>query len=657
MQPEAYLRARKLLSSTRSAWIARALGAVESLLILSLLVTASLFIALMASRGRVGIPSVEAPALPSWAEAKRIGESTDHVYYGDSGLLPVIGRSWNSPNPAHRLGARFLNGMTSVVPPLRNNKGALTTLLAIGLALTLLLALLSRVRRSMVAQLVSEPTTNLRNQIHRQMYRLGQSSLPTEGVAPIANLWTREVDDVRDALLADFDAVPRMIILGVGLAALALLVSPVLTLFLVSLGLLVRMASSRIAREARGNHDEALRDAAVQLSLLHEDLGLLRTVRVYGIEETARRRFDEHLENHRAAEVRRMLADSPITTTQALLYGAALVAALGLLGYNIVVNDQISIATMLILIAALTGLAAPILQWIQLRRTLRRAERSAAAIFSFLEREPELHQVVGAQFLPPLKDKITLEDVSIESRSGRLLLDRVSLEIPAGGRSVIVGQDADSKLALVCLIPRLIDPMAGHVLIDGHELREMTLESVRAQVATVLQADLIFTDTIMNNIGLGNPRNTPQRVIEAAKVAHAHHFIQDMPHGYDTQVGPLGQYLKPDERFRIALARAYLHDPSILIIEEPTTPIDEEVKLLLDDTMARLAIGRTLIIIGRRLSTIREADNVILLHDNRVEDFGPPTKLHAESKLFRHILYTDFNEFAAGEIPAGEALA
>jgi len=657
MQPEAYLRARKLLSSTRSAWIARGLGVVESLLVLSLLVTASLFISLAASRGRVGVPIDQAGALPAWTQKKVTGKSTSHVYYGDSGLLPLIGQSWASPNSVHRFEAGLLNGLTNVIPPLRNNKGALTTLLAIGLALILLLALLRQVRRSLIVRLASEPTTNLRHQIHRQMYRLGQSALPSEGVGPIANLWTREVDDVRDALIADFDANPRLIVLGVGLAALALLVSPVLTLFLVSLGLLVRMASTRLAKEARETHDDALREASLQLSLLHEDLGLLRTVRVYGIEESVRRRFDEHLEHYRNADVRRTLADSPITTSQALLHGAAVVAALGLLGYNVLVTDTISIATMLILIAALAGLAAPILRWRRSRRAIRRADRSAGAIFSFLEREPELHQVVGAQFLPPMKDKITLEDVSIESRSGRMLLDRVSVDIPAGGRAVIVGQSEESKLALACLIPRLIDPLAGHVLIDGRELRELTLESVRAQVATVLQADLIFTDSIMTNIGLGNRRNTPQRVIEAAKVAHAHHFIQELPHGYDTQIGPLGHYLKPDEQFRIALARAYLHDPSILIVEEPTTPIDEEIKLLLDDTMARLAIGRTLIIIAHRLSTIREADTVILLNNNQVEEIGPPTRLHAESKLFRHLLYTEFNEFAAGEIPAGSALA
>lgn len=659
MQPESYLRARKLLSSTHNAWIARVLGAVEALLILALLVTASLFISLMASRGRVGLPAEQADALPAWTQKKVLAdESTDQVVrFGDSGILPLMGRSWTSPSPVHRLEARFLNGLTSAIPPMRNNQGALTTLLAAGLALVLLLALTSRLRRSLVARLAAEPTINLRNQIHRQMYRLGQSALPSEGVGPIANLWTREVDDVRDALLADFDANPRMIVLAGGLVILALLVSPVLTLFLVSLGLLARMAASRLAKDARASHDEALRESALQLGLLHEDLGLLRTARIYGVEESVRSRFDEHLEQHRDAEIRRTLADTAITTPQALLYGAAAVAALGLLGYNVLITDKISVATMLILLAALAGLAAPILQWNKARWTIRRADRSAEAIFSFLEREPELHQVVGAQFLAPMRDKITLEDVSLESRSGRMLLDRVSLDIPSGSRAVIIGQSEESKLAMACLIPRLIDPMAGHVLIDGRDLREMTLESVRAQVATVLQADLIFTDTIMANIGLGNARNTPQRVIEAAKVAHAHHFIQELPHGYDTQIGPLGHYLKPDEQFRIALARAFLHDPSILIVEEPTAHIDQEIKLLLDDTMNRLAIGRTLIIIAHRLSTIREADNVILLNNNKLEDIGPPSRLHGESKLFRHILYSEFNEYAAGDIPAGSALA
>src|SRR5262245_12011175 len=182
----------------------------------------------------------------------------------------------------------------------------------------------------------------------------------------------------------------------------------------------------------------------------------------------------------------------------------------------------------------------------------------------------------------------------------------------------------------------------------------MTLDSIRAQVATVLQADLVFTDTVLANIGLGDPINNLPRIIEAAKLTHAHHFIQDLPHGYDTVVGPLGHYLKPDEQFRIALARAYLHDPSILIVEEPKEPLDRNTQHFIDDTLTRLSMGRTLIVIPHRLASVRASDHAIVLHDGRVEGSGSPARLQAESKLYRHLVYTEFNEYATGEIEGGQ---
>src|SRR5262249_53476682 len=147
-------------------------------------------------------------------------------------------------------------------------------------------------------------------------------------------------------------------------------------------------------------------------------------------------------------------------------------------------------------------------------------------------------------------------------------------------------------------------------------------ESVRAQVATILQADLVFTDSVLVNIGLGDTMNTLPRVIEAAKVTHAHHFIQDLPHGYDTIIGPLGHYLKPDEQFRIALARAYLHDPSIFIVEEPNVPIDHDTQHFIDDTLSRLSVARTLLLIPHRLSSVRASDHVVLLHQGHVVETG-----------------------------------
>jgi ABC-type multidrug transport system fused ATPase/permease subunit len=652
MQADAFRRAQKLLNASGDPSLARVLGAVHSLLILAILGVICLFVVLMASRGEARFPRAQGDILPRWAVGLATAD-TDFLRFKNTGIFPLVANNLTSSNPVHRLGARLVDAITAVLPPLRNDLGALTTLLAIGLLLLLALSLLTQWRRRVMARAVTDLATNLRHQIHRQMYRLGQSSLPTEGIGPVVNIWTREVNDIRDGLLADLDVTPRMHVLGIGLILIALIASPILTLFLGSLGLLVWLTARLLNRDARLAQDAALRDVSVQLCLLHEDLGLLRTVRVHGVENYDRQRFDEHLDRFRQADAARISTEPKLNPTTALVYGAALAVALGLLGYNVLIREQISIATMLVLIAALSGLAHPISEWLRMRRAVRQANRSAGGVFEFLERSPELHQNVGAHFQAALKNQIVLDNVTLASRSGKTLLDRVSVEIPAGGRTAIMGFDEDSKQALACLIPRLIDPQAGRVLIDGRDVRDVTLESIRAQVATVLQADLVFTDSVLVNIGMGDPINGLPRVIEAAKLAHAHHFVQDLPHGYDTIIGPLGHYLKPDEQYRIALARAYLHDPSIMIVEEPAVPIDEDTRHLLEDTISRLALGRTMILLPHSLATIRSCDQVILLHNGRIEDVGSPAQLQTESKLFRHLLYTEFNEYAGGPVEAG----
>jgi ABC-type multidrug transport system fused ATPase/permease subunit len=655
MQAEAYRRARTLLGSRSQSLVPRILGVLDSLLILVLLAIIGLFVALVASRGEARFPAGRKDALPHWAVNLGAGDS-EFLRFKNVGIFPFVANNLLSPNPVHRGAARLVDWISGVITPLRNNLGALTTLLAVGLLILLAIAFLGQWRRRLMARAATDLATTLRRQIHRQMYRLGQSSLPTEGIGPVVNIWTREVNDIRDGLLADLDITPRMQILGAGLILIALLTAPILTIALGSLGLLVWITSRYLTRDARLAHDAALRDVSVQLCLLHEDLGLLRTVRIHGAESYDRQRFDEHLDRFRLADTRRIETEPSLSPTVFLLYGAALTFALGMLGYNILIQERFSIATMLVLIAALSGLAHPLLQWVRCRHAIRQANRSAGGVFEFLDRSPELHQNVGAHFLGALKDQISLRDVILKSRSGRVLLDRVSAEIPAGSRTAIVGLDEDAKLAIACLIPRLVDPQSGRVSIDGHDLRDVTLESIRAQVGTVLQADLLFTDSVLVNIGMGDPINGLPRVIEAAKVAHAHQFILDLPHGYDTIIGPLGHYLTPDQQFRVALARAFLHDPSILIIEEPSTSLDEDTQLYLDDTLNRLAAGRTLIVLPHRLSTIRSSDQVIVLQQGRVEDAGPPAHLQTESKLYRHILYTEFNQYVSGEVEAGSVL-
>ncbi len=655
MHSDAYRRAFALLNDKPGLVTkARVLGVLHALLIFGLVMRAGLLATVITTDGETRFPRDRVDDVPPWVARHASGVDRGFLLYDNTGLFPLVAENWTSANAVHRLAARLINVSLNWFPTLRTNLGALSTLLAAELTLLLILFLVAQARRRVLAEAAGEVSTSLRKQIHRQMLRLGQSSLPTEGTGPVVNLLTREVNDVRDAIFADLDITPRMQVLTAGLVFLSLGVSPVLTIFTASLVLLAWWVGRSMHAASKLVSDAALRDAATQLCLLHEDLGLVRTIRVYGMESIDRERFDSHLERFREADVRRMANEGRVNPTLWLFLGSAVILAIFLLGYNVVVSGRIGAASALVLAASLSLLAVPIGEWRRRTKVLTQARRSCNGVYEFLERKPELQQEVGAAFLSPAKERITFEDVSLESRSGRLLLDRVSLEIPAGERTGILSLDEDAKHALVCLIPRLIDPKSGRVRIDGRDVREVTLQSIRAQVATVLQADLVFSDSVAVNIGLGDPSYTLPRIIEAAKLAHAHQFIQDLPHGYDTIIGSLAHYLKPDQQFRVALARAILHDPSIVIIEEPSVQIDEDVKPLIDDTIARLGEGRTLIFLPHRLSTIRSCRQVVLLQNGRVDAAGSPRDLQHTNKLFRHIQYVEFNQFAAGEIEAGQ---
>ncbi len=220
----------------------------------------------------------------------------------------------------------------------------------------------------------------------------------------------------------------------------------------------------------------------------------------------------------------------------------------------------------------------------------------------------------------------------------------MSLSIQAGQRIGLIGPDDLEKYALVYLIPRLLDPSNGEIRIDEHNLRWVTLDSLRNQIATVLQHNQIFHDTVANNIGCGDPVYTLQQIMEAAKLARAHQFIQKMPQGYETPIGEQGYSLTQSQQFRIALARAVLRDPALLIIEEPGGEMDDETKDLLDDTLARVLPGRTTIFLPHRISTIRSCDKLILLHKGRVVATGVHKELLASNPIYRHLHYLEFNE-------------
>ena len=243
--------------------------------------------------------------------------------------------------------------------------------------------------------------------------------------------------------------------------------------------------------------------------------------------------------------------------------------------------------------------------------------------------------------------QLEFDNVSFnEPGSGRKLLQNISLTIPAGSRVALVGPEEMEKHALLYLLPRFLDPTSGEIRIDRKNVRKVTLDSLRAQIAMVLQHNLVFNDTVANNIGCGDPGYPLPRIIEAAKIAHVHQFMQKLPRGYETMIGDLGHSLNSGEKFRIALARAILRDPALFIIEEPAMPLNDDTKGLLDDTYNRVLPGRTVIFLPHRLSTIRSCDKVYLVFQGRLEASGEHRELLGSSEIYRHLQYQEFNEFA-----------
>jgi ATP-binding cassette subfamily B protein len=662
MQSAALRRVKHLMRARSGSIVAlHALAFLDALLVLGLVLVGGLLLGLVETNGVTRLTEAQLVSdQPGWIAARLPanlrgdgGRVAGEVRVANTGLYPLVAAGKLSPNPVRSVGASLLGSAVNRFRPFQDNLGSLQSLLIVGLLLLLLETSIARVRRSLAAGSASRATRTLRNQIHRQMYRLGHSSLPDEGAGPVVDLFTRDVNEVREGLIADLETRLRAPVVALGLLVTGLLLSPVLTVFLLSLAGLIWAVSIPLDRTRRQELDASAQESAVYLLLLHEDLGLIRTVRGYGMEGVDKARFEEHLDRFQEADERRVRVEGRRLPTLYLLGGTGLILAAGLLGFN-VLREQIALATAILLVVDLLALARPLARWLDRGRKVARASRAAEAIDEFLDRKPELLMSANAQFLPPLRQRISFENVSLDSPTGRPLLSGVSAEIPAGSRTAIMGFEEDTKHALACMLPRLIDPKQGRIRFDGLDLRDVTLESLRAQIALILQADLIFSDTVHNNIGLGDPKLGLPKIIEAAKLAHAHHFINELPKGYETIVGPMGHPLDVDQQYRIALARAYLHDPALIVVEEPLSPLSDEIKPLVDDTIDRLAEGRTLIFLPHRLSTIRKCDRVILLHNGRIEAMGPPRELHNQSKLFRHLQYVEFNQFATGEIEAGQ---
>jgi ATP-binding cassette subfamily B protein/subfamily B ATP-binding cassette protein MsbA len=361
-------------------------------------------------------------------------------------------------------------------------------------------------------------------------------------------------------------------------------------------------------------------------SHVQQTLAGIPVVQAFSREESHDSRFREVADVAIRAQQRTVLATNLSTLASGLVaaVGAGLVL---LIGSHRVLDGRLTVGELLVFVAYLTALQAQFKTYAAIYTRLQSLRASVDRVMEVLDAVSEVPELPGAPVLVVGRGHVRVEGVSFGYESGRAVLGGVSLEALPGETVAIVGPTGAGTSTLVGLVLRFFDPWEGTVSIDGQDLRDVQLGSVRSQVALVLQESFLFPISIADNIAYGRPEASRVEVVEAARAANAHRFISRLPDGYDTVVGERGATLSGGERQRVAIARALLKDAPVLILDEPTSALDAETEGLLLEALERLMVGRTTLIIAHRLSTIRNADRIVVLQDGRVAETGTHRQL------------------------------
>lgn len=378
--------------------------------------------------------------------------------------------------------------------------------------------------------------------------------------------------------------------------------------------------------------------------ILQENLAGVRVVKAFARSGYEEQRFGVANDEYKATNIKFVMAAS--ANFPAIFFFSNLGTIL-ILGYGgrLVMDDALSVGELVAFISYLNFLVMPIMSIGFISGLVIRAAVSADRIYEVLDAQNEVIDKPNAETLPPIQGEVTFDNVRFRYiGQTEDVLKGVTFTVKPGQTIAVLGATGSGKSTIINLLPRFYDVSAGQVFIDGNDVRDVTLDSLRSQIGIVLQETTLFSGTIRDNIRYGRPDASDEAVVEAAKAAQAHPFILEQPDGYETRVGERGVGLSGGQRQRVAIARALLLDPRILILDDSTSAVDAETEYQIQQALDKLMVGRTSIVIAQRISTVRNADLVLVLDKGQIGALGTHEELMMDSPLYAEIVQSQLRE-------------
>lgn len=485
-------------------------------------------------------------------------------------------------------------------------------------------------------KVISRIEADMQTALYAHLIDADLAQLGRESPAMLTQRFTTDFAYIKEALTRLFTVLLRDGATVIALVGAMLWIDPLLTLVAGVIAPFVAQPVARLGKKLRRVATSTQEEIGAMANLVSESLAGARVAKVFALEGYLKGRAAHAFETVRDLKMKAANARGKLDPLLEIGGGVAVAAVLMLIGWRIVEGES-TVGEFTGYVTALLMAAQPVRSIGNLNAIVQEAMAALRRYYDILDLKPTIIDSKDAKELSLTKGELAFQHVSFHYRDDVIALDDIDITLPAGKMTALVGRSGSGKSTLMALVPRLYDVTEGAVLIDGQDLRDVTLASLRSQVAVVSQEVVLFNDTIRANIGFGRPDASQADIEAAARAAAAHDFIMALPEGYDTLVGDRGSRLSGGERQRVSLARAILKDAPILLLDEATSALDTESERMVQEALAHLTQGRTTLVIAHRLSTVRRADVILVMDQGRIVERGTHDDLVAGNGIYARL--------------------